>query len=109
VKESSSVTLLWRSSLWLVSSLTRNPPERSEVPTAGDVVVWRRRHRAALARLRSAGIATAADEERSFERYADLRARWDGLVRGLAPTLAYSTQDVDVPIALAERSARTSG
>lgn len=106
VKESYGVTLLWRSSMWIVSTLRRDAPAESEAPSARDLVVWRRRHRAALARLRAAGIATAADEEGSFERYADLRARWDGHVRALAPSLALSMDEVDEPAELAAR--RTS-
>ena len=62
-------------------------------------------NRAAVARLRSADIATVADEERGFERYADLRARWDGLVHAVAPALDVSSGDVDVPLTLAKRGA----
>jgi hypothetical protein len=102
VKESSGVALLWRSSLWLASSLTRNPPAGNAGPTASDVALWRRRYAAALARLRAAGIATVTDEERGFERYAELRSRWDGLVRALAPALAFSMEEVDVPLAHAK-------
>ena len=103
LKESSGVTLLWRPSLWLVSSLTRNPPPRGAGPSAQDVALWRRRHRAALARLRSAGIAVVADEERGFGRYVDLRSRWDGLVHALAPGLAFSMEEVDLPATLAQK------
>jgi hypothetical protein len=102
VKDSSSVTLLWRSSLWLLSSLTRNTAPKSAGPKAPDVALWRRRYSAALARLQAAGIATVADEERGFERYADLRSRWDGLVQTLAPALAFSIEEVDVPLAHAK-------
>jgi hypothetical protein len=103
VKQSSSVTLLWRSSLWLASSLTRNMP-RNPGLKAPDEALWRRRYGAALARLRSAGIETVADEDSGFGRYADLRSRWDGLVRALAPVLAFSTEDVDVPLAHARNA-----
>jgi hypothetical protein len=102
VKESSSVTLLWRSSLWLASSLTSNAAPRNPGPKASDVALWRRRYGAALARLRSAGIPTVADEERGFDRYADLRSRWDGLLQSLAPALAFSIEEVDVPLAHAK-------
>jgi hypothetical protein len=105
LKESSGVTLLWRSSLKLVSSLTRNPPPEGARPTEHDLAIWRRRHRAALARLRSAGIATVADEERGFGRYADLRSRWDGLVHALEPALTLSMEEVDLPGTLAEKGA----
>jgi hypothetical protein len=104
VKESSSVTLLWRSSLWLASALAGNKARTNAGPKAADVALWRRRYGAALARLQSAGIATVADEEHGFERYAELRSRWDGLVQALAPTLAFSTEDVDVPLAHAKSS-----
>jgi hypothetical protein len=66
------------------------------------MALWRRRYGAALARLRSAGIATVADEERGFERYAGLRSRWDGLVHALAPALAFSIEEVDGPLAHAK-------
>jgi hypothetical protein len=104
VKESTSVTLLWRSSLWLASSLTSNMAHGHAGPKAPDVALWRRRYGAALARLRSARLPTVADEERGFERYADLRSRWDGLVQALAPTLAFSIEEVDVPLAHAKTS-----
>jgi hypothetical protein len=102
VKESASVTLLWRSSLWLASSLTSTTAPKNPGPKAPDVALWRRRYGAALARFRSAGIETVADEERGFERYAELRSRWDGLVQALAPALAFSIEDVDVPLAHAK-------
>jgi hypothetical protein len=102
VKESSSVTLLWRSSLWLATSLASNMAPGKAGPKAPDVAPWRRRYGAALARLRSAGVPTVADEERGFERYADLRSRWEGIVQSLAPALAFSTEEVDVPLAHAK-------
>lgn len=105
VKESSGVTLLWRSSIWLASSLTSNPPPTAAGPKAPDVALWRRRYNAALARFRSRGIPTVADEEKGFERYADLRSRWSGLVHALAPTLAFSMEEVDVPLAHAKSGA----
>lgn len=101
VKESASVAVLWRSSLWLVSSMTNHPPLRR--PTAHDVELWRRRYRAALAHVESAGIATEADEERGFERYVNLRSLWDGYVHTLAPVLASSIDEVDPPLSLAEK------
>jgi hypothetical protein len=105
VKESSGVTLLWRSSLWLASSLTRNPPPRNAGPTEQDVALWRKRYWAALARLHAAGIPTVADEESGFKRYADLRSRWDGLVHALAPALAFSIEEIDLPLAHAKNGA----
>jgi hypothetical protein len=103
VKESSGVTLLWRSSLSLASSLAGTVPRKSSGPKAPDVALWRRRYGAALSRFHSAGIATVADEEQGFARYAELRARWDGLVHLLAPTLAYSVDQIDVPLAEAKK------
>jgi hypothetical protein len=105
VKESSGVALLWHSSLWLASSLTRNAPSRDAGPRAPDVALWTPRYRAALARLRSAGVAVVADEQQGFERYVELRSRWDGLVHALAPTLAFSIDEVDVPLAHAKSRA----
>ena len=46
-----------------------------------------------------------ADEEHGFNRYAELRSRWDGLVHTLAPALALSIEDVDVPLTHAKSDA----
>jgi len=105
VKESSGVTLLWRSSLSLASSLARMVPRNDSGPKAPDVALWRRRYGAALSRFQAAGIATVADEEQGFGRYADLRPQWDGLMHALAPTLAFSIDEVDVPLAHAKSGA----
>jgi hypothetical protein len=105
VKDSSGVTLLWRSSLALASSLARTVPSKTSGPKAPDVALWRRRYCAALSRFHSAGIATLADEEQGFARYAELRAQWEGLVHSLAPTLAYSVDQIDVPLAHAKSEA----
>jgi len=105
VKESSGVTLLWRSSLSLASSLARDVPRRNSGPKAPDVALWRTRYGAALARFRASGIPTVADEKQGFSCYADLRARWDGLVHTLAPTLAFSMDEIDVPLARAKSRA----
>jgi hypothetical protein len=100
------VTLLWRSSWSLASSLAGTVPRPSSGPKAPDVALWRRRYGAALSRFHSAGIATVADEEAGFARYAELRMQWDGLVHSLAPTLAYSVDQIDVPFAEAKKGAR---
>lgn len=47
--------------------------------------------------------AVVADEERGFGRYVDLRSRWDGLVHALAPGLAFSMEEVDLPATLAQK------
>jgi len=104
VKESSGVTLLWRSALSLASSVAASAPRRSSGPKAPDVALWRRRYCAALARFRSAGIPTA-DEQQGFERYTELRGHWDGLVQTLAPALAFSIDEIDLPLARAKSSA----
>lgn len=46
-----------------------------------------------------------ADEEEGFKRRAELRARWQGLVHALAPTLAFSIEEVDVPLTHAKGGA----
>jgi len=105
VKDSSGVTLLWRSSLALASSLVRTVPGMSPGPKAADVAHWRRRYGAALSRFRSAGLATVADEEEGFARYAELRRQWQGLVYSLAPMLALSVDQIDLPLAHAKNEA----
>lgn len=72
-------------------------------PNAPDVALWRRRYGAALARLRSAGTATVTDEEEGFARHAELRTQWESLVHSLASTLAFSADQVDVPLAHPKR------
>jgi hypothetical protein len=100
VQRSGTVILLWRSSIvlleGLVSTLGHAPPEAS-APRPEDRAVWRRRYAAALARLRAAGIPTVPDEAAGFDRYVELRARWDGLVHALAPALGFDMIEIDRP------------
>ncbi|MGH6611916.1 MAG: hypothetical protein ACRECQ_16860, partial [Burkholderiaceae bacterium] len=49
----------------------------------------------ALRRLRQAGIQTIADEQAGAETYLSLRAEWDHHIETLAPSMAYSMDEVD--------------
>lgn len=107
VKESAGVTHLWKASMLMLKTLGGNfsdAPEEGAKPTPNDLAIWRRRYEAAIARMRSAGIPTLADTDVGFDRYAELRARWDGLVNAMAPELAYAMKEIDRPGTLAKKA-----
>ena len=93
LRASAAVTHLQRASLALVETLADvflpdGVPDLAVEPDADDLERWRQRYRAAIARLREAGIATRADEEGGAEEYLRLRARWDPYVEALAPAMS---------------------
>jgi hypothetical protein len=100
LKESASVTQLWRGAMLLVTTLEEtflpdglpDPPEAPDPPTEDR---WRRRYFAALRRLRQAGIKTIADEQAGAAAYLDLRGEWDHYIQGLAPAMAYTMAEID--------------
>jgi hypothetical protein len=100
IKESAAVTQLWRGCMILVARLAEtflpyDLPDPNRRPDEETRARWRRRYRAALRRLRQAGIQTIADEEAGAGLYCSLRARWDPHVQNLAPALAYRIDEVD--------------
>lgn len=95
----------------LLESLDRNflgvaMPDPPAEPDPDTRARWERRYRAALHRLREAGIETAADEAAGAGRYVALRARWDRYVRALAPAMAYRMTEIDPAGADPEPAAR---
>jgi hypothetical protein len=100
LKESASVTQLWRGSMLLVTTLEEtflpdglpDPPEVLDPLTAER---WRRRYFAALRRLRQAGIKTMADEQAGAEAYLDLRGEWDHYISELVPAMTYTLAEID--------------
>jgi hypothetical protein len=108
LKESATVTLLRRASLRTMVALEDTflggaPPHAAAAPDPRDAERWRRRHHAAVQRLRDAGIATTADERDGAERYVQLRASWDRDVRRLAPAMGYGMVTID-PVGSAPES-----
>jgi hypothetical protein len=100
LKESASVTQLWRAAMLLVTMLeeTFMPGGVPEPPDTLDPLTaerWRRRYFAALRRLRQAGIKTIHDEQAGAEAYLDFRSQWDPVVSKLAAALAYTMTEVD--------------
>jgi hypothetical protein len=70
-------------------------PEMRDPPDAQMLDRWRRRYFAGLRRLRQAGIQTVADEQAGAEVYVSLRACWDRYITTLAPSMAYSIDEID--------------
>lgn len=100
LKESAAVSQLWRGSmhtltLLAVSFLPGGIPEDPAPPEPGKLERWRHRYRAALDRLRQAGIRTIADEELGFDNYVNLRVRWDRYISTFAHHMAHDMQNID--------------
>jgi hypothetical protein len=98
LKESASVTQLWRACMLLLTNLTENflSGETGEKqPDEQTRERWHRRYQAALQRFRQAGIETIADETAGFEIYVSLRVEWDNLIASLAPLMAYEMEEID--------------
>jgi hypothetical protein len=67
---------------------------------------WRRRHAAAVQRLRQAGIATVADERGGAAAYVARRTEWDGHVAALAPAMLYDMEEIDPATSRADAAER---
>jgi hypothetical protein len=98
--KSAAVTQLQRSSLTLVTVLTdtflpATTPEGRSASDSQTLDRWRGRYHRAISRLQQAGIRTALDTRLGAERYVTLRSEWDPLVRRLAPSMAYSIEEID--------------
>lgn len=83
VKDSAGVVHLWNATTLMLRTLSQSfsdAPEEGERPSTEDLAIW------------------------GFARYAELRARWDGLVNAMAPELAYEMKEIDRPGTLAKRA-----
>lgn len=102
LKESGAVAQLREATMMLVSALeetflsTGAPDhERSlDEPTRDR---WRARYRAALMRLKAAGIQTVDDEHSGAEAYLAMRKKWDRHIERLAPSMGYAMAEIDPP------------
>lgn len=98
--KSAAVTQLQRSSLTLVTILTETflpaiTPKGSSASDSQTLDRWRGRYHRGISRLQQAGIRTALDTRLGAERYVTLRSEWDPLMRWLAPSMAYSMEEID--------------
>jgi hypothetical protein len=100
VKESTAVTLLWRSLIRQTDLLDQaydygGKAAHGEPPDEPTRERWRHRYLAASARLREAGVTTRTDVERGIEVYSTLRAVWEHRIALLAPAMEYNLSEVD--------------
>src|SRR5918993_3967050 len=100
LKEAGAVAQLWEASMMLVTTLENNflpggAPDREVQPDQQTRDRWRARYHAALLRLRQAGIEITADEQAGTEAYISCRMQWDHHIRNLAPSMAYSMEEID--------------
>jgi hypothetical protein len=65
---------------------------------------WRARYRAALLRLRQAGIQITADGQAGAEAYISCRMQWDHHITNLATSMAYSMEEIDAAMSSLARS-----
>ncbi|HET9683228.1 MAG TPA: hypothetical protein VFP15_03945 [Gemmatimonadaceae bacterium] len=100
LKESVPVTQLWRSALLLASSQEKKSrqagaADEARQPSAEDIERWSRRYRAAVRRLRDAGVATTDDEAAGAANYVALRSRWHLQLMRAMQMMAYSPEEID--------------
>ena len=99
--ESAPVTQIWRAGLKLAVTLEATflpggAPEHPTPPDEEQLALWRRRYRAALRRLRQAGIRTTEDEDAGEALYLELRQQWCPHIAMLAPEMAYGMDEIDL-------------
>ena len=100
LKESAAVAHLWRATTSLVSMLgdqliPRQIADRAQPPEQEAEARWRRRHAAAIRRLRQAGIHTIADEQAGAAAYVKLRSEWDRYITTFIRYMAHDPAEVD--------------
>ena len=101
LKETGAVAQLWKASMMLVTTLENTfvphaAPDQEAQPDQQTQDRWRARYRAALQRLRQAGIQVAADGQAGAEAYISCRMQWDHYVVILASSMAYGMEKIDV-------------
>ena len=99
LKHSAAVELLWLSTLLELKTLIQTfvPNADLDSPISAErQELWRRRYRAGVERLQSAGIRTT---EAGVEEYVALRCRWDRYITLLTPKFAYEMEEVDTALA----------
>jgi hypothetical protein len=94
------VTQLWRAALLLVNTQEKRSRQAGAAdeagePTEDDVERWKRRYRAAVRRLKEAGVATRRDEAAGALEYVALRSRWHHPVMRAMQMMEYSVEQID--------------
>jgi hypothetical protein len=113
LKEAGAVAQLWEASMMLVTTrentfLPHGAPDREAQPDQQTRERWQARYRAAVLRLQQAGIEITADGQAGAEAYISYRRQWDHHITNLAPSMAYSTEEIDVAMSgLASEERRT--
>jgi len=100
LKESAAVAHLWRATVRLIMLLGAEliPGEISdhaEPPDPATEARWRRRHAAAIRRLRQAGIRTIGDEQGGADAYVKLRSEWDRYITTFIRYMAHDPAEID--------------
>jgi hypothetical protein len=99
LQASAAVELLARGPVMLLktlgSSFPSARPDADGGPSEQQKQRWRLRYVAAIARLKQAGIRTAADERAGADKYVRSRAEWDKYITALAPVMAYRIEEID--------------
>ena len=100
LKEAGAVAQLWEPSMMLVTALENTflchgAADRDAQPDQQTRDRWRARYRAALLRLRQAGIQITADGQAGAEAYVSWRMQWDHHITKLATSMAYSMEEID--------------
>jgi hypothetical protein len=103
LKETGAIARLWEASMMLVTTLENTflpngAPHRDAQPDQQSRDRWRARYRAALIRLREAGIQITGDPITGAEAYISCRMQWDRHIANLAPSMAYSMGEIDAAV-----------
>ena len=114
LKEAGAVAQLWEASIMVLSTLENTfvpdgVPDRDTEPDQQTRGLWGARYRAAVLRLRQAGIQISSDGQAGAEAYISSRRQWDQHVTNLARSMAYSMEEIDAAISgLGARTAQTN-
>lgn len=100
LKETGAVAQLWAASMMLVTTLEdtflpNGAPRQDAQPDRQTEDRWKARYDDALLRLRQAGVQTIDDARIGAEAYISCRMQWDHHIRNLAPSMAYSMEEID--------------
>lgn len=100
LKEAGAIAQLWEASMMLLITLENNflphrASDRQVEPNQQTRDRWQARYRAALLRLQQAGIQITADGQAGAETYIACRMQWDHHITNLAPSMAYSMEEID--------------
>ena len=72
------------------------PQVKPSPPADDQVAEWRRRFRADVEILRTAGVDVVADLHQGADEYVALRALWDAPLRALSAQMLYEWDDIEV-------------